>query len=221
MVALLNPKNTSGAARACCLLLGAAYPVYRTFKALERRGDSRRGGDVSTANPLEQWLGLGGDGGSQGCLTYWSVFGCMSIAEASAEPLFQVRHLLPLTQPPKPREGGTHLLANAALTHSFAFPRFPQPPSQWFPWYYHCKLGFLVWLQSQKGAEKLYREFLRPFLLKHEDNVDAALGYVEREVETHAMATGNDLNKLFSLAGATSRAFRDALTSFFNSSPSS
>ena len=79
----------------------------------------------------------------------------------------------------------------------------------------------MVWLQSQKGAEKLYREFLRPFLLKHEDNVDAALGYVEREVETHAMATGNDLNKLFSLAGATSRAVRDALTSFFNSSPSS
>ena len=67
----------------------------------------------------------------------------------------------------------------------------------------------------------MYREFLRPFLLKHEDNVDAALGYVEREVETHAMATGNDLNKLLSLAGATSRAVRDALTSFFNSSPSS
>ena len=69
MVALLNPKNTSGAARACCLLLGAAYPVYRTFKALERRGDSRRGGDVSTANPLEQWLGLG-DGWA------WVMAGC-------------------------------------------------------------------------------------------------------------------------------------------------
>ncbi len=37
VVALLNPKNTAGVARAACILIGAAYPVYRTFKALERR----------------------------------------------------------------------------------------------------------------------------------------------------------------------------------------
>ncbi|QDZ25301.1 hypothetical protein HOP50_16g78490 [Chloropicon primus] len=180
LAALLSPKNTAGLAKACCLLVGAAYPVYRTFKALERRSiraSSREGGSSGT-NPLEQWLGGGVEGDRQDCLTYWSVFGCVSMAEAGAEPLFQM-----------------------------------------FPWYYHCKLGLLVWMQSKRGAEKLYREYMRPLLLKHENTVDAALTYAEKEVGAQARAAEGDIGKFVHLASATTRAVADALTSFFNPPP--
>ena len=62
-LALLNPKNTAVVARGACLLFGLAYPVYRTFKALERRPTTGgRGEEGRTTNPLELWLGGGVEG---------------------------------------------------------------------------------------------------------------------------------------------------------------
>ena len=82
-----------------------------------------------------------------------------------------------------------------------------------FPWYYHCKLGFLVWHQSQKGAEKLYRDYLRPLLLKNEKSVDAALNFLEKEVGTQVRAAETDIGKFAHYA----RDVKDALANFLNS----
>eukprot|EP00271_Cylindrocystis_brebissonii_P017941 TRINITY_DN4888_c0_g1_i1.p1 TRINITY_DN4888_c0_g1~~TRINITY_DN4888_c0_g1_i1.p1 ORF type:complete len:332 (-),score=56.28 TRINITY_DN4888_c0_g1_i1:811-1806(-) len=54
----------------------------------------------------------------------------------------------------------------------------------WVPYYYHAKLGLLVWLQFQnhQGASFLYGEYLKPFLAKHETNVDRFLNLSKREL---------------------------------------
>jgi receptor expression-enhancing protein 5/6 len=143
------------------VLLGAAYPVYRTFKALE----SSNGVSLFSSSASKD-----------GALTYWSIFGCLSVAEAASGPLFQ-----------------------------------------WFPWYYHCKLGFLFWLQNQDGAGKLYRGGLKPFLRKHEEEVDKALEFIDSKVNTHVTTIGADVNNVFQFASSASRAVADALSSLFNS----
>uniref|UniRef100_A0A7S2YWL1 HVA22-like protein n=1 Tax=Chloropicon laureae TaxID=464258 RepID=A0A7S2YWL1_9CHLO len=156
LAALLSPKSTAGVAKTACFVVGCAYPVYRTFKALERR----------------RFLF---DNSREGALTYWSVFGCLNMAEAASEPFFQ-----------------------------------------WFPWYFHCKLGLLIWLQSRNGAEKMYREFLRPLLRKHEESVDEALGYLDREVGGSVSEAETEVGKLVAFAGAASRAVKDAITHFLS-----
>ncbi|XAR72832.1 hypothetical protein NMG60_11019606 [Bertholletia excelsa] len=54
----------------------------------------------------------------------------------------------------------------------------------WFPLYYHMKFAFLVWLQlpSADGAKHLYMNYLRPFLLKHQDRLDQIVGFVYGEM---------------------------------------
>ncbi|XP_011658002.1 HVA22-like protein k isoform X2 [Cucumis sativus] len=54
----------------------------------------------------------------------------------------------------------------------------------WVPVYYHLKFAFLVWLQlpATSGAKKLYMNYLRPFLLKHQGKVDWILGYASDEM---------------------------------------
>ncbi|XWS42024.1 hypothetical protein CRYUN_Cryun17cG0133200 [Craigia yunnanensis] len=49
----------------------------------------------------------------------------------------------------------------------------------WFPYYYHFKFAFLVWLQlpSTEGAKQIYKNHLRPFLLKHQARVDQLMGF--------------------------------------------
>jgi hypothetical protein len=49
----------------------------------------------------------------------------------------------------------------------------------WFPLYYTCKIGFLVWAQlpATRGAEFLYRRFLRPLLIAHMPAIDALLAH--------------------------------------------
>ncbi|OMO84303.1 TB2/DP1/HVA22-related protein [Corchorus olitorius] len=54
----------------------------------------------------------------------------------------------------------------------------------WFPYYYHFKFAFLVWLQlpSTEGAKKIYNNHLRPFLLKHQARVDSLMGFARAEM---------------------------------------
>ncbi|WJX55526.1 HVA22-like protein k [Trifolium repens] len=54
----------------------------------------------------------------------------------------------------------------------------------WVPMYYHVKFAFLVWLQlpPTNGAKQIYRNHIRPFLLKHQGSVDRVLGLAYCEV---------------------------------------
>ncbi|XP_059647706.1 HVA22-like protein k [Cornus florida] len=54
----------------------------------------------------------------------------------------------------------------------------------WIPLYYHMKFAFLVWLQlpSVDGANHLYMNHLRPFLLKHQDRLDQIVGSLYGEM---------------------------------------
>ncbi|XP_031250439.1 HVA22-like protein k [Pistacia vera] len=54
----------------------------------------------------------------------------------------------------------------------------------WFPMYYHLKFAFLVWLQlpSAEGATKLYRNHLRPFLLRHQARIDQLVGFAYHQM---------------------------------------
>ncbi|XP_022751371.1 HVA22-like protein k isoform X2 [Durio zibethinus] len=53
-----------------------------------------------------------------------------------------------------------------------------------FPYYYHFKFAFLVWLQlpSTEGAKQIYKNHLRPFLLKHQAGVDQLMGFACAEM---------------------------------------
>lgn len=47
----------------------------------------------------------------------------------------------------------------------------------WLPFYYPIKLGFLIFLfaPQTKGAAKLYDNFIRPFVLKHQSEIEAGI----------------------------------------------
>ncbi|KAF9611485.1 hypothetical protein IFM89_032455 [Coptis chinensis] len=53
----------------------------------------------------------------------------------------------------------------------------------WFPFYYHMKFAFLVWLQlpSADGAKHLYMRHIRPFLLRHQARLDQIAGFAYSE----------------------------------------
>ncbi|KVI10779.1 Carbohydrate kinase PfkB [Cynara cardunculus var. scolymus] len=53
----------------------------------------------------------------------------------------------------------------------------------WFPLYHHMKFAFLVWLQlpTTNGAKQLYMSHLRPFLLRHQANLDQLVGILYSE----------------------------------------
>ena len=60
---------------------------------------------------------------------------------------------------------------------------FPTPEAfrdfllYWIPFYYAFKLAFLLWamLPQTKGAKFLYDSFLKDFLRKSENRIDAAM----------------------------------------------
>ncbi|KAJ8770793.1 hypothetical protein K2173_021440 [Erythroxylum novogranatense] len=54
----------------------------------------------------------------------------------------------------------------------------------WFPMYYHVKFAFLVWLQlpTAEGANQLYKNHLRPFLLRHHGRFDLLVGFAYGEM---------------------------------------
>ncbi|KAL4555671.1 hypothetical protein LXL04_038298 [Taraxacum kok-saghyz] len=53
----------------------------------------------------------------------------------------------------------------------------------WFPLYHHMKFAFLVWLQlpTTNGAKHIYMNHLRPFLLRHQANLDQIVGILYNE----------------------------------------
>lgn len=54
----------------------------------------------------------------------------------------------------------------------------------WFPLYYQMKFAFLVWLQlpTVQGANQLYVNHLRPFLLRHQARLDQIVGFLYSEM---------------------------------------
>ncbi|KAI7757216.1 hypothetical protein M8C21_003990, partial [Ambrosia artemisiifolia] len=60
----------------------------------------------------------------------------------------------------------------------------------WFPLYHHMKFAFLVWLQlpTTNGAKLLYMNHLRPFLLKHQANLDQIVALLYSETNKFVSA---------------------------------
>ena len=53
----------------------------------------------------------------------------------------------------------------------------------WFPWYYHAKVAFLLWLQTHpyQGATTLYNATVKPLLQRYEPQIDAGLKPIESQ----------------------------------------
>lgn len=64
--------------------------------------------------------------------------------------------------------------------------------SFWFPFYYEAKILFVIWLLSPytKGASFVYRKFIHPLLVKHEDDIDQYLDKAKNESYTTLMRFG-------------------------------
>jgi len=64
--------------------------------------------------------------------------------------------------------------------------------SFWFPFYYELKIIFIVWLVSPwtKGATIMYRKWVHPSLIKHEDEIDRLLAKIKQEVYNQAGSFG-------------------------------
>ncbi|KAI7756227.1 hypothetical protein M8C21_020592, partial [Ambrosia artemisiifolia] len=59
-----------------------------------------------------------------------------------------------------------------------------------FPLYHHMKFAFLVWLQlpTTNGAKLIYMNHLRPFLLKHQANLDQIVALLYSETNKFVSA---------------------------------
>ncbi|KAI6176170.1 Receptor expression-enhancing protein [Aphelenchoides bicaudatus] len=64
--------------------------------------------------------------------------------------------------------------------------------SFWFPFYYELKIVLILWLVSSwtKGATILYRKWVHPNLVKHEEEIDKLLAKVKQEVYNQAGSFG-------------------------------
>lgn len=53
----------------------------------------------------------------------------------------------------------------------------------WFPFYYELKIVFVLWLLSPwtKGASILYRKWVHPLFMKHEQEIDHFLEQTKAE----------------------------------------
>lgn len=76
----------------------------------------------------------------------------------------------------------------------------------WFPYYYTCKLAFLVYAfhPETRGAEKVYQLVIKPFMAKHAKAIDAAAKAVGEKVKTvgEAATTFADKANAVATAGA-------------------
>uniref|UniRef100_A0A914YTD6 Receptor expression-enhancing protein n=1 Tax=Panagrolaimus superbus TaxID=310955 RepID=A0A914YTD6_9BILA len=64
--------------------------------------------------------------------------------------------------------------------------------SFWFPFYYEIKIILIIWLISPwtKGASTIYRNFVHPWLLRHENDIDFYLEQAKTEGYNQAMQIG-------------------------------
>uniref|UniRef100_A0A061S1L8 HVA22-like protein n=1 Tax=Tetraselmis sp. GSL018 TaxID=582737 RepID=A0A061S1L8_9CHLO len=133
---LLQPATGAVIMNTACTLVGTAYPVFASLKAVEN--------DRSEEQHV-QWL------------TYWSVYGTLSLIEGLSDKLLG-----------------------------------------WFPFYYHAKLGFLLWLTLPKfqGAKVLYKRFGRPLFLKYRGQIDRFLGKFQKQMETYVESQQNNVDML-------------------------
>ncbi|GKB17407.1 HVA22-like protein k [Tanacetum coccineum] len=53
----------------------------------------------------------------------------------------------------------------------------------WVPLYHHMKFAFLVWLQlpTTNGAKQIYMSHIRPFLMRHQGNLDHIVAFLYSE----------------------------------------
>ncbi|XP_077988693.1 receptor expression-enhancing protein 5-like isoform X2 [Glandiceps talaboti] len=80
----------------------------------------------------------------------------------------------------------------------------------WFPFYYLAKLLFLVWCMapiSANGSQFLYHRVIKPFVLKHQKQVDEALDKVQDAIGEAEEAARQ------AAADAAAKAASDAISS--------
>jgi len=83
----------------------------------------------------------------------------------------------------------------------------------WFPFYFLGKCIFLIWCMaptSYNGSKILYSKLIRPFVLKHENKIDGALGKAIGNAKTMFNSAKEEANKV--VADATSEAVKNALS---------
>lgn len=81
----------------------------------------------------------------------------------------------------------------------------------WFPFYYEIKIVFVIWLLSPwtKGSSILYRKWVHPMFMKHEDDIDSFLEQAKNEsykqvvnLGTRGLACARDIVATAALRGA-------------------
>jgi len=83
----------------------------------------------------------------------------------------------------------------------------------WFPFYFLGKCVFLIWCMaptSYNGSKILYSKLIRPFILKHENKIDGALGNAMGNAKNMFNTVQEEANK--AVAHATSEAVKNALS---------
>uniref|UniRef100_A0AC34PUR9 Receptor expression-enhancing protein n=2 Tax=Panagrolaimus sp. JU765 TaxID=591449 RepID=A0AC34PUR9_9BILA len=62
----------------------------------------------------------------------------------------------------------------------------------WFPFYYELKIIFVIWLISPwtKGASLMYRNWVHPWLMKHERDIDFYLEQAKAEGYNQVLSIG-------------------------------
>jgi len=83
----------------------------------------------------------------------------------------------------------------------------------WFPFYFLGKCIFLIWCMaptSYNGSRIIYSKLIRPFVLRHENQIDGALGKAMGNAKTMFNSAKEEANK--AVAEATSEVVKNALS---------
>jgi len=83
----------------------------------------------------------------------------------------------------------------------------------WFPFYFLGKCIFLIWCMaptSYNGSRIIYSKLIRPFVLRHENQIDGALGKAMGNAKTMFNSAKEEANKV--VAEATSEVVKNALS---------
>ncbi|VDD85802.1 unnamed protein product [Enterobius vermicularis] len=83
-----------------------------------------------------------------------------------------------------PKEDDTHWLTYWIIFALFnVFDFFSSTVTKYFPVYWLVKCAFLLWLYlpMTMGAQKVYQNFVKPFMLKHQSTIDKRFGSLAAE----------------------------------------